>query len=79
VNRIFPWELAPKLVFGVPPKPLFSFNPFEGKGFSLNTSSRIKLMTVNIPKKIKHPSHPNLGNTNELATIPILAAIARAK
>ena len=45
----------------------------------MNTSNKMKLMTVRIPKKMKQPSHPYLGRTKELAIIPILAASALAK
>lgn len=36
-------------------------------------------MTVRIPKNMKQPDHPYLGNTKELAIMPILAASALAK
>lgn len=36
-------------------------------------------MTVRIPKKMKQPSHPNLGRIKELAIIPMLAPKALAK
>ena len=71
--------LAVKLVLGVLPKSLFSLSAFYGRGFSLNTSRRMKLTIVRIPKNTKHPSHPNLGKITELATIPRFAAIALAK
>jgi hypothetical protein len=58
---------------------LFTFRALAGRGFSLNTSKRMKLIKVRIPKKTKQPSHPYLGKTKELAIIPILAASALAK
>lgn len=36
-------------------------------------------MTVRTPKKMKQPSHPNLGRIKELAIIPMLAPMALAK
>ena len=56
-----------------------SFKIFTGRGLSLKISKRMKLIKVRIPKKIKQPSHPNLGRMKELAIIPILAPSALAK
>ena len=70
----------PKLALGkLPPFYFFSIKAFAGKGFSLKTSNRMKLITVRMPKNMKQPSHPDRGRTTELAIIPILAARALAK
>lgn len=50
-----------------------------GRGLSLKIKRRMKLMMVRMPKKMKHPSHPNEGRIRLLATMPMFAAIALAK
>ena len=51
----------------------------SGMGFSLKTRRRTKLKMVRTPKKTKQPNHPKLGRIKLLATMPMLAAMAREK
>jgi hypothetical protein len=58
---------------------LYSMTGLSGMGFSLKTRRSTKLIMVRTPKNTKQPNHPKLGKIKLLATMPMLAAMAREK
>ena len=58
---------------------LYSMTSLSGMGFSLKTRRSTKLKMVRTPKKTKQPNHPKCGRIKLLATMPMLAAMAREK